>query len=447
MSLSRRNFMKAAMLAATASPLGWMQALAAPGEDYRALVCIFLYGGNDGNNMVIPTDADTYAAYAAARGSLALTTDTLAALGTASRQGGRAYALHPGLARLAPLYAQGQLAVVANVGPLVVPLSKDEYQKRSKQRPYSLFSHSDQTNQWLTSQSSTIAVTGWGGRMADAVLSNNAGVAVPAFLSLTGSSLFGVGRSSAPLVVPTSGTFGLTGRGTTGVAKVRMDALAQILNAERDNTLVAAAGEVLSNAITTSNLINPIMQATSTTIATAFTGLNNSIANQLKGAAKLIEARATTGVKRQIFFVSMGGYDTHSNQLALHQNLLGQLGPAMAAFQNALVALGVSESVTTFTASDFSRTLKPNANGTDHAWGNHQLVMGGAVKGGDVYGAFPTLVLKGPDDIDGSGRWVPTLSVDQYAATLASWFGVPSGELATVLPNLGAFSTPQIGFL
>jgi uncharacterized protein (DUF1501 family) len=447
MDYSRRNFIRAAGIAAAASPLGWMQALAAGADDYKALVCVFLFGGNDGNNMVIPTDTASYASYATARTKLAIAQANLSPLGTAATQGGQSYGLHPSLAAIAPLYAQGKLAVVANIGTLRFPLSKAEYAAKSKPRPLNLFSHSDQQNQWLTSESASLSLTGWGGRVADAVMSSNTPVTVPAVMSLTGSSLFCNGRQTSPLVVPSSGTFGLSGTGTTALQQARMNALNAVLRADRSNALVAASADVLIQAITSAGLINPIMQANSSVISSAFNGLNTGIANQLKGVAKLIESRAQTGLKRQVFFVALNGFDTHSNQLNNQQNLFNQLGPALAAFYSATVALGIADKVTTFTSSDFGRTLKANDTGTDHAWGNHHLVLGGAVKGNDVYGVFPSLTLKGPDDADGAGRWIPTVSVDQYAATLATWLGVSASDLATVLPNLSRFTISNLGFV
>lgn len=447
MAFSRRDFLKVATISATASPLSWMQALAAPGDDYRALVCIFLFGGNDGNNLLIPSDSDTYATYATSRGSMALAASSLNALGTAASQGGRAYGLHSSLAAIAPLYQQGKLAFVANMGTLVVPMSKNDYQKKLKRRPDSLFSHSDQTNQWQTAQSTDIAITGWGGRLIDAAAATNGTVTVPAFMSLAGSTLFGAGKQSSPLVVPSNGTFGLSGTGTSAAQKARIEGLNNILALDANNALGAASAKVLQQAIISAGLINPIMQANSATITTAFTGVSSGLATQLKGVAKLIEARVSTGIKRQVFFVSLGGFDTHSRQLTNQQGLFAQLGPAMKAFYDATVALGVADKVTTFTSSDFSRTLKPNSDGTDHAWGNHQMVLGGAVKGGDVYGTFPSLALNGVDDIDGSGRFVPTTSVDQFAATLANWFGVSGADLNAVLPNLKQFSKTNLGFV
>lgn len=450
MSFSRRDFLRAAALSAGAAPWGWMQALAttsAASDDYRALVCIFLYGGNDGNNMLVPTDSSDFAAYTTARGALALASTELATLGGAASQGGKAFALHSSLAAISPLYLQGRLAAVANVGTMVAPMTAAEYRAKSKQRPYSLFSHSDQQSQWQSAESAVLSATGWGGRVADAVLSYNAQATVPALMSMAGSSRFNNGRRTAPLVIPTSGTFGLRDNGTSTAAKARNSGLAELLGLDRGNALVEAAGDVVNEAIASSVLVNPIIQATSAAISTAFAGVSSSIATQLKLAAKMIEGRATTGLKRQVFFVALNGFDTHSRQLTVQQDLLGQLGSALLAFYNATVALGVADQVTSFTMSDFARTLKPNASGTDHAWGNHHLVMGGAVKGGDVYGTFPTLTLNGPDDVDGGGRWAPTISVDQYAATLATWLGVASGEMTTVLPNLGRFASANIGFV
>ncbi|WP_374348944.1 DUF1501 domain-containing protein [Chitinimonas sp.] len=448
MTFSRRDFLKAATLSAAAAPWGWMQALATTPatDDYKALVCIFLYGGNDGNNMLVPSDSG-YTAYAAARGTLALPSTGLAALGSAASQGGKSFALHPALAPIAPLYQQGKLATLANVGTLVFPMTAAQYRARSKQTPYSLFSHSDQQHQWQSAESVSQTVTGWGGRIADAVLSSNGAATVPALMSIAGSSLFNNGKQTAPLVVPSSGSFGLRDNGSSTAAQTRNATLAKILGIDTGNPLVGASGNLLSQAIANAALINPIIQGSSATVSAAFSGVSGSLATQLAIVAKLIEQRAATGLKRQVFYVSLGGFDTHSNQLNVQQTLLGQLGNAMSAFYNATVALGLADKVTTFTVSDFARTLKPNSTGTDHAWGNHQLIMGGAVKGGDVYGSFPTLQLNGPDDADGGGRWVPTTSVDQYAATLASWLGVSAGDLQTVLPNLSRFASSNLGFV
>jgi uncharacterized protein (DUF1501 family) len=221
-----------------------------------------------------------------------------------------------------------------------------------------------------------------------------------------------------------------------------------ILAADRDNTYVGAASDITSQALSLSGVVNPILTATNSTIQAHFAGQTSSIAQQLLQVAKLIEARSQTGARRQVFFVSLGGFDTHSGELATLTNLLGQLSPALRAFYDATVQLGISEQVTTFTLSDFGRTFQPASGaGTDHAWGNHHFILGGAVRGGEMYGRYPTLARAGPDDADTSGRWIPTSSVEQYGATLAHWFGLTDPALALVFPNLARFSSTNLGFL
>ena len=217
---------------------------------------------------------------------------------------------------------------------------------------------------------------------------------------------------------------------------------------DRDNLFVNGASDITATAIELSATVGPIVANTASSVQNLFTGQNNSIAQQLLTVAKLIEARASTGVKRQIFFVSLGGFDTHTNELNTLQNLLGQLSLALKSFYDATVRLGVADNVTSFTLSDFGRTFKPAAGqGSDHAWGNHQIIVGGAVKGGDFYGKYPTLQLSGPSDVTAEGRWLPTTAVDQYAATLATWFGLPASDLSIVLPTVSKFPTANLGFL
>lgn len=441
-SLSRREFLRLAGMAAATQlfPWNWTEAMAQTSEDYKALVCVFLLGGNDGNNMIVPLDAASYANYGAVRASLALQQSTLLPL-SAPSQGARTFGLHPALSDLVPLWQQGKFAVQCNVGPLIAPLTVAGYRSSRSLRPDSLFSHADQQAQWQTAESAQASRTGWGGRIADRL---SGALSIPMVLSLAGTNPFGAGSTTSPLALPSSGTFGLS-----GPASVTHSAGVQgLLALDRNNQLVDAASSVMQAAIGSAALINPVLNGPSSVAMASFNGLTTSAAKQLLAAAKLIEARRALGAGRQIFFVAQTGYDTHSNQLVVQNRLLAELGPALAAFYTATAALGIADKVTTFTASDFARTLRPaSGGGTDHAWGNHQLVIGGSVRGGDFYGTFPTLALNGPDDVDGSGRWLPTTSVDQYAATFARWFGVVPADLPVVLPNLPRFPTSNLGFL
>lgn len=453
MNISRRNTLKALSAGALATGLNgftipFAHAQSAP-SDYKALVCIFLFGGNDGNNMIIPADAAGYAAYSAIRGvdsGINIAQSELLTFkpsNTAST-----YGFHPALAPIHPLFGQGKLAVIANAGPLVAPITKAQY-LAGINRPDQLFSHSDQQAQWQSSVSDQASRTGWGGRLADAVATMNGSNTFPVLTSVAGSALYTTGNRQSPLAIPSSGSFGLTGLTATDAAtRARASALNALLLQGKDHLLVKAAAEETEQAIALSAKVNPIITATSSTVSGLFNTAGNSLSAQLLQVAKLIEARAAIGLSRQIFFVSLGGFDTHNNQLATQQTLLGYVGAAMKSFYDATAALGVANNVTSFTLSDFGRTFKPAAGGgSDHAWGNHHMVMGGAVKGGAMYGAFPEHRLGSNDDVSSEGRWLPTTSVDQYAATLATWFGVPAAQLASVAPNIGAFANKNLGFV
>ena len=413
-------------------------ALAAPG-DYRALVCLFLLGGNDGNNTVVPYD--DYASYQKVRGtSLNLAKDTLLKVNAASQKA--AFGLHPALAEIHPLYEKGSLAVVANTGPLAVPITRAEYAAGAP-RPDSLFSHSDQQALWQAAVSSSTdpyARTGWGGRTADALVAANA-TTFPMVVSTAGVPLFGTGERARPLVPGTS----LTGFGADAVSKARYAALRKLLAIDTGAALVDAQSVITENAIDDLDGLTAAL-AKGPKPATAFP--TSTLGRQLQSVAQIIAVRDTLKLSRQVFFVSHGSFDTHAGQAGTQQTLLSQMSQALAAFHAATVELGVESSVTTFTLSDFGRTFQPNSGGgSDHAWGSHQLVLGGAVKGGDFYGKFPTLALAGPDDAATEGRWIPTTAVDQYAATLVRWFGVAPSALPSIFPNLGRFSTPELGFL
>lgn len=459
MKTSRRKFLQhschtlgAATLAASVERFGLMNALAASAAqtDYKALVCVFLFGGNDGNNMIIPYETSEYATYQTVRGqttSGGLGIPLANLLQVTAPSHSRRFGFHPNMTGLQTIYNANKLAVLCNTGTLVQPLTKSEYQANAP-RPQNLFSHDDQQLQWQCAISDQFSRSGWGGRLADATKFLNGTEPFPLLTSVAGINLFVTGNQARPISIPQSGTFGLSGFGSSTVSQARLSALQQILTFDRQATLVNAASETMSSAITNSTILNPIITNANSTVAPLFSSLNTSLSRQLFQVAKILEGRATLRLNRQIFFVSLGGFDTHNNQVNDQGNLFTQLSQAMKAFYDATVQLGIADKVTTFTLSDFGRTFKPaSGGGTDHAWGNHHVVLGGAVNGGNFYGQFPTLTLGGINDISNEGRWLPTTSVDQYGATLAQWFGVPAGDLATVFPNLSRFSTNNLGFM
>jgi uncharacterized protein (DUF1501 family) len=449
--MKRRCFLQqvGALAGTTAlGQLGVLAAQAAAASDYKAIVCIFLYGGNDANNTIVPLDSAGYANYAQTRSYLALPQSQLLPLAVAG--GGTAqYGLHPALPGLQSLWAAGNLAVVANVGTLVQPLTKAEYLQTTTAKPESLFSHIDQQHQWQASISSTSSSSsGWGGRLSDALASLNVNSSVPPMISTGGNNLFVTGAASQALVIPTSGSFGLNGFSSSSADAARRSALEQLLNIDQSVNLTQAAQTVMSGALTSSVILNPILSNTDATLSARFSGLTGDFAQQLLAIAKVIEARSSLGASRQVFLATLGSFDTHTNQLNEQQSLLAQLDAGVTAFHGAMADIGEDESVVSFTLSDFSRNFLPNTGGgTDHAWGSHPLVIGGAVKGGSLYGTMPTLQLSGPDDASNLGRWIPTIAVDQFAATLATWFGADATALAAVLPNLSAFSPSTLGFI
>jgi len=448
--MNRRSFLQhAGALAGTAAlgQLGVLAAHAASASDYKALVCIFLYGGNDANNTIVPLDAAGYANYAQTRSYLALPQSQLLPLAVAA--GAPLYGLHPALPGLQSLWASGSLAIVANVGTLVQPLTKAQYLSTAAAKPQSLFSHIDQQHQWQASISSTSSSnSGWGGRLSDQLAALNVNSRVPPMISTGGNNLFVTGAASQALVIPTSGSFGLSGFPNDNADAVRRGALVELLDVDQDLNLVQAAQTIMSSALTSSAILNPILTTTDATLAARFAGLTSNFAQQLLAIAKVIEARSVLGASRQVFLATLGSFDTHTNQLNQQQQLLTQLDPALTAFHGAMADIGAGTSVTSFTLSDFSRNFLPNTGGgTDHAWGSHPLVIGDAVNGGKIYGTMPTLELSGPDDASDLGRWIPTIAVDQFAATLATWFGADATALASVLPNLSSFSPSTLGFI
>jgi len=451
MATNRRDFIKCCSAltlagACSFSRLGLMQALAQTATDYRALVCIFLFGGNDGNNVVIPFDPTAYAAYVSARGGtsqLALAQSTLLPI-TAASQATQNFGLHPNLTEVQQLYNAKKLAIMANTGILVAPLTRAQYLARTVAVPVNLFSHSDQQTEWQTGQG-TSAPTGWAGRAADKVKALNGTAQYPAVVSVSGSQVFcdGVQTNPAVLIPGSSGAF--SGFGTDAPSVARLSAMQNILTLDSGVSLVQAASQVTTNAFSYSNLLNSALTGVPA-LATTFP--NTSLGQQLSQVAKIIQVRGALGLHRQVFFASIGGFDTHTNEIASHQNLFPQISQAMNAFYNATVEMNVASQVTTFTLSDFGRTFQPGSGGgSDHGWGSHHMVMGGAVLGGDIYGVMPTFALAGPDDAGSNGRWIPSTAADQYGATMASWFGVSDTDLNYVFPNLPNFATRKLGFL
>ena len=447
--LTRTGALSAAAMAGNLGRWAVPSAQAQAASDYKAIVCVFLFGGNDANNMVVPyTDYAEYAAVRTLASNVAIPQASLLQFGANAKS----YGFHPSLQPLLPTYAAGKLAVIANAGTLLRPMTKADY-VANRYRPANLYSHSDQVSAWQGLLPNAAVRTGWGGRMADRTLLVNSGSALPPIVSVSGSQVYAAGSASTPFVIPSNGGSTLSGQGTDTVSKARFTALRALLAQNAGNEVIAGAAGVMDKALNAADVANPILTATLPSgIQTAFTvnaaQLNTGIAQQFKQVARLIDARTVTGVKRQFFFVSLGGFDTHSNTVTNQTNLFNQLAPAMKAFYDYTVTAGISANVTTFTMSDFSRTFIGNSNaGVDHAWGAHHLVLGGAVRGGTMYGTFPQLVVKGNDDAGSNGSWIPTTSVDQIGGTLGRWFGVPDTDLDQIFPNLANFGTTNTRYL
>jgi uncharacterized protein (DUF1501 family) len=446
MGVNRRSFIRYASLAAAGSaaglrPFGALNALAQSSTDYKALVCVFLFGGNDANNTLIQFDTAGHASYSTIRGPLALPQSSLLQLGPTPN-----FALHPNLPDVQTMFNNKVAALVTNVGTLVAPVTKAQYQSGATV-PTNLFSHPDQQLEWQNAAQSGATQTGWAGRIADALTTSyNPGGTVPMITSVAGDTLFCNGAASTPVAVSPGNLGGAScGEGTTECAAQQATAQA-LLQFDSGLSLVQADNTITSNAYNYAKILTAAT-ASVAALQTVFPA-NNSLASQLKQIAQIIQVRAALGVSRQIFFASLGNFDTHSDQVDLQGSLLATLSPALAAFYASTQELGVASDVTTFTMSDFSRTFQPNSNtGSDHAWGSHHIVLGGAVKGGQMYGTFPTLALGGPDDSGLNGRWVPTTGSVQYAATLAQWFGVTSAQLPMIFPNIGSFATSKLGFV
>ncbi len=446
MPTNRRSFIKYASLAAAGNaaglrPFGMLNSLAQTTPDYKALVCVFLYGGNDANNLLIPFDTAGYANYSTVRGPLAIPQSKLLPLGQNA-----AFALNPNLPDLQTLFNAGNAALVTNVGTLMEPLTRKQYLAGSIV-PSNLFSHTDQQLEWQNAAQSGTTTTGWAGRIADTLASSyNTNAKIPLITSVDGDTLFCNGTSSTPVSV-SPGNLGAASCSEGSAECAAQQATAQaLLGFDSGLSLVQADNAITTNAYAYAKTLADSVQSV-TPLKTVFPA-KNGLAAQLQQIAQIIQVRAALGVSRQIFFTGIGNFDTHSDQLTLQGNLLASISPALAAFYAATQELGVQNNVTTFTMSDFSRTFQPNSNtGSDHAWGSHHIVLGGAVKGGSMYGTFPTLALGGPDDSGFNGRWIPTTGSVQYAATLASWFGVSTAQMSSIFPNINSFASPNLGFV
>jgi uncharacterized protein (DUF1501 family) len=445
MRTNRRSFIKYASLAAAGNtlglrPFGALNALAQSSSDYKALVCVFLFGGNDANNTLIPFDTTGYANYASLRGDLALAQNTLLPLTPAPN-----FALNPNLPDIQALFNGNNAAFVANVGTLIQPLTRAQY-LAGQTAPTNLFSHPDQQLEWQNAAQSASTQTGWAGRIADSLgASYNQGASIPMITSVAGDTLFCNGTATSPVSI-SPGNVGAASCSEGSECSARQASAQALLTLDSGVSLVQADDTITTNAYAYAKTLANAVQSI-TPLQTVFPA-NNGLAAQLQQIARIIQVRAALGVQRQIFFASLGNFDTHADQLTLQSTLLAEISPALAAFYNATVELNVASEVTTFTMSDFSRTFQPNSNhGSDHAWGSHHIVIGGAVKGGKIYGSYPTLALAGPDDSGSNGRWVPSTAISQYAATLAQWFGVPAADLPTILPSIGNFSSSNLGFV
>jgi len=448
--ITRRRFVQALGAGGLSYALGrtpgtvWAQAAGTAGfGDYKALVCVFLVGGNDSWSMVVPRSAAEYDAYARSRQNLAIPRDELLPVEAMNGEG-VLFGLHPSMAGIAGLFESARCAVVANVGPLVVPTTKAQYQAQSVPLPPQLFSHNDQQDQWHSLRGRTVSKSGWAGRIADVLAGEVAGQQLALNVSLSGNTLFQAGTSATPYVMGPAGATTFTGLGSAGGQPARKASFQAVVDASYGTIYERGYAAVQKRALRHAELVNDALAA-APPLATPFPE-DSPLATQLQTVARMIAVRERLRMSRQVFFVATGGFDTHDEQLQDQPGLLGNVSDSLAAFHRATVELGVASSVTTFTQSDFGRTLTSNGDGSDHAWGGVQLVIGDGVRGRTIYGRYPTLEIGGPEDV-GGGRFIPAVSSDQYAATLARWFGVTDGQLGTVAPSLGNFAQKDLRFL
>ena len=462
MNRQRRKFLRAAAAGGIAYAFGrtpgTVYAQMAGGgsfTDYKAMVCLFMFGGNDSWNMVVPTSTAEYNAYAASRGggtasSLAIPQASLLPLNSLTPDPiGASYGLHPSMAGLQTLFNTGKAAVLANVGPLIRPTTKAQYQTPGWDLPPQLFSHNDQQDQWHSLRGKQILRSGWGGRVADVLNSQTGSQQLSLNVSLAGQTYFQAGDVATPYVMGATGANTFAGFSTTPgtTTLARRTAFEAIANASYNTIYERGFAAVQKRAVQFADRVNGALGASRSFTSLPDSGVQLSpLATQLRTVAKMISVKDRLTMSRQIFFVSTGGFDSHDDLLQDQPGLLGNISASVKSFYDALTEMGMENSVTLFTHSDFGRTLTSNGDGSDHAWGGVQLAVGGAVRGQNIYGRYPVLTINGPDDVSG-GRMIPTTSADQYAATLARWFGVSDTNLPLVAPSIGNFTQRDLGFM
>ena len=472
---SRRQFLQAAASAvgATAAPfalnlaaIGSAAAASSTGNDYKALVCVFLAGGNDPFNTLLATDLSSWSEYVRLRttndsGSIALpyvgANGGVLPIAPTTQQAGRTFALHPAMAQVRDLFNSGNTAIIANVGTLMAPTTKAQYKAASVPLPAKLFSHNDQQSMWQAYAPEGARV-GWGGRMAEMVGSGNTDATFTA-ISTAGSAVFLAGRNITQYQISDAGAVAIRNiNGNLFGAKGNANPLKAIVAGQRSDMFEKEHAAVVSRSINAqitlssamapvgpTGVVNPTLYINPNTGASSV----NPLALQLQTVARIIAARTNLGAKRQVFYVSLGGFDTHDFQKTAHADLLAKLAHGMAYFDSVMTNLqgaDLRQQVTLFTASEFGRTFASNGDGTDHGWGSHHFVMGGAVKGKNIYGKVPVTGVGHELDI-GSGALLPTIAVDQYAATLGTWFGLSTTQINDVFPNLGRFDSRNLGFM
>jgi uncharacterized protein (DUF1501 family) len=486
--LTRREFIRRAACAAVGTAamtsairdLRFMNAAVAQSNisGYKALVCIFLQGGNDSNNLIIPTMQSQYNNYASIRTPILAIPQSAILPVTSLNPDGNTYGMHPSCPELQTLFGESKLALLFNTGTLVYPITRSQYLAGTTATPPQLFSHADQQTQWQTSVPDQPPTTGWGGRCADLLNAVQPNAPISLMVTLAGANTFEIGNIVSQYSVSTGGAVSLSLPTTPsgGANTNRLPTLMKILGLPYTNLQSQAYAGVAEQAINTGVLLNNAIGSTASanywtnafppkiTPPEGGASFTSSLSPQLQMIARLIAAGSTPvanggfGMLRQIFFCQVGGYDLHTGQTnysandpnnvleGAHTNLLAELSQSMYAFQRAMEQLGLSDQVTSFTASDFGRTFPSNGQGSDHGWGSHHLILGGAVKGQQTYGQFPVLSVNGPNDTS-TGRWIPTTAIDQYFSTIATWFGVDNSNLSTVFPNIGRFASPNLGFI